>query len=59
MSECSGRKQYGKAMIDGSVVTNLRFANGVDALAEEELELEALLKSIELRLHKVHELDQC
>ena len=47
MSECSGRKQYGKAKIDGSVVTNLRCADGVDALVEEEQEPKALLKSLD------------
>ena len=34
-------EQYGKASIDGRAIANLRFADGVDALAEEELELEA------------------
>ena len=34
-------EQYEKANIDGRAITNLRFADGVDALAEEELELEA------------------
>ena len=34
-------EQYEKANIDGRAITNLRFANVVDALAEEELELEA------------------
>ena len=34
-------EQYGKASIDGRAIANLQFADGVDALAEEELELEA------------------
>ena len=34
-------EQYGKTNIDGRAITNLRFADGVDALAEEELEVEA------------------
>ena len=34
-------EQYGKASIDGRAIANLRFADGVDALAEKELELEA------------------
>ena len=33
-------EQYGKASIDGRAIANLRFADGVDALAEEMLELE-------------------
>ena len=33
--------QYGKANIDGRAITNLRFADGVDVLAEEVQELEA------------------
>ena len=32
---------------DGRTITNLRFADGVDALAEEEQELEALGKSLD------------
>ena len=35
------KEQYGKDNIDGRAITDLRFADGVDALAEEELELEA------------------
>ena len=34
-------EQYGKANVDGRAITNLRFADGVSALTEEELELEA------------------
>ena len=37
-------EQYGKANIDDIAVTNVRFADGVDALAEEQ-ELVAPLKS--------------
>ena len=40
-------EQYGMAHIDGRAITNLRFANGVDALAEEKQELEALVKSLD------------
>ena len=40
MPGCFG-KTYGKASIDGRAIINLRFADGVDAVAEEELELEA------------------
>ena len=39
-------EQYGMANIDGRAITNLRFADGVDALAEEQQELEALVKSL-------------
>ena len=34
----------GKVSIGGRNITNLRFADDIDALAEEEQELEALLK---------------
>ena len=37
----ASEEQYAKAYIDGRASTNLRFADDVDALAEEELELEA------------------
>ena len=30
-------EQYGKAKVDGSTISNLRFTDGIDALAEEEL----------------------
>ena len=36
----------GKVSIDGSNITNLRFADDIDALAEEEQELEALVESL-------------
>ena len=38
-------EQYGMANIDGRAITNLRFSDGVDALAEEQRELEALVKA--------------
>ena len=37
----------GKVSIGGRNITNLRFANDIDALAEEEQELEALVESLE------------
>ena len=37
----------GKVSIGGRNITNLRFADGIDALAEEEQELEALEESLE------------
>ena len=36
----------GKVSIDGRNITNLRFADNIDALAEEEQELEALVESL-------------
>ena len=33
--------------IDGRNITNLRFADGIDALAEEEQEKEALVESLD------------
>ena len=39
-------EQYGKVNIDGRAITNMRFADSVDALAEEQ-ELVALLKSLD------------
>ena len=41
----------GKVSIGGRNITNLRFA--IDALAEEEQELEALVESLDKNLHKV------
>ena len=38
---CALEEQYEKANIDGRAITNLQFADGVDGLAEEELEVEA------------------
>ena len=40
------RKYVGKVSIGGRNITNLRFANDIDALAEEEQELEALVESL-------------
>ena len=37
----------GKVSIDGRNITNLRFAVDIDALAEEEQELEALVESLD------------
>ena len=37
----------GKVSIGGRNITNLRFADDKDALAEEEQELEALVKSLD------------
>ena len=36
----------GKVSIGGRNITNLRFADDIDALAEEEQELEALVESL-------------
>ena len=40
-------EHYGMTNTDGRVITNLRFSDGVDALAEEQQELEALVKSLD------------
>ena len=37
----------GTVSIDGKNITNLRFADDIDALAEEEQELEALVESLD------------
>ena len=37
----------GKVSIGGRNITNLRFAKDIDALAEEEQELEALVESLD------------
>ena len=37
----------GKVSIGGRTITNLRFADDIDALAEEEQELKALVESLE------------
>ena len=37
----------GKVSIDGRNITYLRFVDGIDALAEEEQELEALVESLD------------
>ena len=39
----------GKVSIGCRNITNLRFADGIDALAEEEQELEALVESLASR----------
>ena len=43
----------GKVSIGGRTITNLRFANDSDALAEEEEELKALIKSLKRPAHVV------
>ena len=40
-------KHDGKVSIGGRNITNLRFADDIDALAEEEQELEALVESLD------------
>ena len=40
------KEQYGKAYIDGRAITNVRFADGVGALAKKQ-ELVALLKKFD------------
>ena len=40
-------KLDGKVSVGGKNVTNLQFADDIDALAEEEQELEALVKSLD------------
>ena len=42
--------QNGKVGIDGRTITNLQFVGGIDALAEKEQELEALVDSIDENL---------
>ena len=37
----------GKISIGGRIITNLRFADDIDAFAEEEQELEALIESLD------------
>ena len=37
----------GKVSIGGRTITNMRFADDIDALAEEEQELEALVESLD------------
>ena len=46
-------KHDGKFSIGGRNITSLRFAYDIDALAEEEQELKALVESLEKKLHKV------
>ena len=40
-------EQCGNVSIDGRTITNLRIDNDIDALAEEEQELEALVESLD------------
>ena len=40
-------EEHGKVSIGGRNITNLRFADDIDALAEEEQELEALVESFD------------
>ena len=40
-------EQYGMANINGRAITNLWFSDAVDVLAEEQQELEALVKSLD------------
>ena len=40
-------EHYGKVGIGGRNITNLRFADDIDALNEEEQELEALVESLD------------
>ena len=46
MSDALGEHD-GKVSIGGRNITNLRFADDIDALAEEEQELEALVESLD------------
>ena len=44
---CDAMEEHdGKVSIGGRNITNLQFANDIDALAEEEQELEALVESL-------------
>ena len=43
----------GKVSISCRNITNLRFADDIDALAEEEQELEAPIESVDKNTHKV------
>ena len=44
---CDALEEHdGKVSIGGRNITNLRFADGIDALAEKEQELEALVESL-------------
>ena len=42
-----------RVSIGGRNITNLELANDIDALAEEEQELEALVESLDKNLHMV------
>ena len=41
------KERDGKVSIGGRNITNLRFADDIDALAEEEQELQALVESLD------------
>ena len=43
----------GKVTIGRRNITTLRFADDIDALAEKEQEVEALVESLEKKLHKI------
>ena len=47
MSSVTLEEHDGKVSIGRRNITNLRFADDIDALAEEEQELEALVKSLD------------
>ena len=49
----------GKVSIGGRNIAKLRFADDMNALAEEEQELEDLVESLDKTLHKVLDGDQC
>ena len=49
----------GKVSIGGRNITNLRFADDIDALAEEEQELEALVESLDKPAQGIRWRDQC
>ena len=49
----------GKVSIGGRNITNLRFADDVDALAEKVQELEALVESLDKTFTRVYDGDQC
>ena len=50
----------GKVSIGGRNITNLRFADDIDALVEEEQDLEALVESLDKTCtRKVYDGDQC
>ena len=48
-----------KASIGVRYITTLRFAYDIDAIAEEEQELEALAESLNVNQHKVSDGDKC
>ena len=44
----------GKVSISGRTITNLRFADDINALAEEQQELEDLVESLEVSTRPAH-----